>query len=123
MFKCSRSFKSILNYRKGGFLVRVDGDSQPIVERFAKCANQKSVREESRRYRTASGSDRPWVRSRPRLLSLSPAHAQAVGDDCVPRAGRYWSRFCNVWTYLGELFSTHNKIAEAVPSIVGSFVE
>jgi hypothetical protein len=38
LFKCSRSFKSILNYRKGRFLVRVDGDSQTIVERFAKYA-------------------------------------------------------------------------------------
>ena len=36
LFKCSRSFKSILNVRKGCFLVRVDGDSQTIVERFAK---------------------------------------------------------------------------------------
>jgi hypothetical protein len=33
---CSRSFKSQLNYRKGRFLVTVDGDSQTLVERFAK---------------------------------------------------------------------------------------
>jgi len=38
LFKCPRSFKSILNYRKGRFLVRVDGDSQTVVERFAKYA-------------------------------------------------------------------------------------
>ena len=36
LFKCPRSYKSILNYRKGRFLVRVNGDSQTVVERFAK---------------------------------------------------------------------------------------
>ena len=36
LFKCSRSFKSQLNYRKGRFLITVDGDSQTLVERFAK---------------------------------------------------------------------------------------
>ena len=36
LLTCSRSFKSQLNYRKGPFLVRVLGNSQTLVKRFAK---------------------------------------------------------------------------------------
>jgi len=38
LFTCTRSFKSQLNYRKGLFLIRVIGDSQTLVERFARYA-------------------------------------------------------------------------------------
>jgi hypothetical protein len=38
LLTCARSFKSQLNYRKGPFLIRVRGDSQTLVERFAKYA-------------------------------------------------------------------------------------
>jgi hypothetical protein len=34
--QCPPTFKSVLNYRKGRFLVTVNGDSQMLVERFAK---------------------------------------------------------------------------------------
>jgi hypothetical protein len=36
LFKCPTTYKSILNYRKGRFLVQVRGDSQEIVERFGR---------------------------------------------------------------------------------------
>ncbi len=36
LLSCPRSFKSQLNYRKGPFLIQVRGDSQTLVERFAK---------------------------------------------------------------------------------------
>ena len=38
LFRCPATFKSMLNYRKGRFLVQVRGDSQEIVERFGKYA-------------------------------------------------------------------------------------
>jgi hypothetical protein len=36
LLTCSQRFKSQLNYRRGPFLIRVHGDSQTLVERFAK---------------------------------------------------------------------------------------
>src|SRR5438477_3936392 len=44
-------------------------------------------------YRTASGSDQPWVRSRPDCLASALEHAQAVGTTAYP--GRSLPRFCN----------------------------
>jgi hypothetical protein len=38
VFKCPSSFKSVVYYRKGDFIVQVSGDSQDIVERFARYA-------------------------------------------------------------------------------------
>jgi hypothetical protein len=38
LLKCPATYKSILNYRKGRFLVQVRGDSQKIVERFGNYA-------------------------------------------------------------------------------------
>jgi hypothetical protein len=35
LLTCPRSFKSQLRYRKGQYLVNVDGDSRVLVERFA----------------------------------------------------------------------------------------
>src|SRR5947208_8952813 len=50
-----------------------------------------------RRYRTASGSDRPWVRSRPDCSSLahSPHVLHKQSGRLRTQAGRYRSRFCN----------------------------
>src|SRR5713226_3898425 len=38
LLKCPATYKSILNYRKGRFIVEVRGDSQEIVERFGNYA-------------------------------------------------------------------------------------
>ena len=46
------------------------------------------------RYRTASGSDRPGYAVVSTALGLAWRHTSSR-DDCVPKAGRYRSRFCN----------------------------
>jgi hypothetical protein len=38
VFKCPSSFKSVIYYRQGDFIVQVSGDSQDITERFARYA-------------------------------------------------------------------------------------